>query len=774
MKRLMIRLAVLSVVVALGLIAIAQARFGWDSTLPQVDANADPEAASSPSPAPGPIGTPPMELPNLVGEPIPRMPMSSDSNVSFASATSDTDLPDARLLAQNTVNTNSDIPNFTSDSTPTDASILQPTAASTPGVPASTSGAISNPYRDDTTSSARYDTPSTQATTPPASMTPSEPPIRGEGRQLDHTIGVIPTGLPGYQPELTTDSTNALPPDNPTSSRQDAGAMISQPDTAVGSSLNLPLSSPGSSDYPTTTPSTAASDNGYSYGNEPARLSSPGDEYSGTSSLGGARDSLMNAEPLSSSMDNPTKEGSGRPGSKDLEGPQSPVLTVQKTAPDAVQVGKECVFKITVRNDGAVPAHQVRIIDSIPEGTEFVSSTPQASQSGVGQLVWQRDSLEPGEEVSIELHLMPLSEGELGSVARVEFETRASARVVATKPELSLQLTAPKTVMIGSEASIQIEISNPGTGPATGVMLLENVPAGLRHASGQALEFEVGDLAPGESRELELILTAEQAGRVTNVISAKAEANLQVEGTVELEVVAPALKVALDGPSVRYLERQAVYTVAINNPGTASAEDVELITHLPQGMKFVQANNHGHYDSATHAVYWGLEELPANETGTVELTTMPVEAGEQTLRVEGRAASGLADEARQTVSVQGLVAIRFEVVDVQDPIEVGGETTYEIRVVNQGTKAATNVQVAAVLPPGLKPITGDGPSRFDVKGNQVVFEPLRKLAPKADTTYHVKVQGVQAGDQRIRVQIVTDEVTTPITKEESTQVYGDQ
>ena len=31
-------------------------------------------------------------------------------------------------------------------------------------------------------------------------------------------------------------------------------------------------------------------------------------------------------------------------------------------------------------------------------------------------------------------------------------------------------------------------------------------------------------------------------------------------------------------------------------------------------------------------------------------------------------------------------------------IEIGGETTYQIHVVNQGSKAASNVQIAAILP----------------------------------------------------------------------------
>jgi len=116
----------------------------------------------------------------------------------------------------------------------------------------------------------------------------------------------------------------------------------------------------------------------------------------------------------------------------------------------------------------------------------------------------------------------------------------------------------------------------------------------------------------------------------------------------------------------------------------------------------------------------------------------------------------------------------LEVVDVVDPIEVGGETTYEIRVLNQGSKAATSLQLAVQLPPQLQPLAAEGPARHTVAGNAVRFEPLARLAPKADTTYRVRAKGLQPGDLRTRVQLITDDMQSPVTKETSTRVYADE
>ena len=350
----------------------------------------------------------------------------------------------------------------------------------------------------------------------------------------------------------------------------------------------------------------------------------------------------------------------------------------------------------------------------------------------------------------------------------------ASARTTATRPQLVLEAAAPSRVMIGTDLTLKIKLSNTGTGAATGVVLTETVPPGLKHPAGNELEFEVGTLKPGEHRELELALTAAQPGPLTNLLALRADADLAVETRTACEVIAPSLKVGVTGPKRRYLERSAIYSISVTNPGTAPAHDVELTAVLPKGLKFVEANNAGQFDPANGAVYWSLEQLPPGSTGTVTVTALPVEPGELKLHVQGRAKQGLLDELDETVVVEGIAAILFELVDVHDPIEVGGETSYEIRVINQGSKSASNVRVVALFPPQMQPVGAEGPARHVIDGQRVLFDPVGQLGPKADMTYTVKAKALAAGDLRLRVQVVTDENRTPITREESTRVYSEE
>lgn len=463
----------------------------------------------------------------------------------------------------------------------------------------------------------------------------------------------------------------------------------------------------------------------------------------------------------------------GRPGPQNLEGPQRPSLTVEKIAPSEIQVGKPARFQIKVHNVGQVPADNVVIRDEVPEGTNFLESVPEAKQDEKGGLIWDVGTINPGDESVVTVELMPVSEGQVGSVATVAFRASATARARSTKPSLEIEHTAPRQVLVGEKVKFAIKLSNPGSGSATQVVLDEDVPQGLSHTSGPKLEYEVGTILPGQTRHLELTLTAAQPGKVVNVLVARGDAGLMAKDTIELEVIAPEIQVNIDGPKRRYLDREATFTVSVANPGTATAKNVELVAQLPRGLQFLSTNNSGHYDQSRHAVIWNLEKLPAGEMGRAQFKAIPKEMGDFSVTAVGKADRNLASEQDHKLLVEGIAALYYGVADKIDPIEVGTDTTYVITVENQGSKTANNIQFAATVPNGMKPINGTGPTQATVRGQQVIFEPIVKLPPKAKTSFQVVVQGIRPGDQKLRVEMVSDDISTPVIKEESTRVYTD-
>jgi uncharacterized repeat protein (TIGR01451 family) len=472
--------------------------------------------------------------------------------------------------------------------------------------------------------------------------------------------------------------------------------------------------------------------------------------------------------------------GQGRPGPLQLEGIQTPQVSVEKRGPREIQVGKPSRYEILVRNIGTATAHDVVLRDSVPYGTALVTTTPPAApgQPGpaadAGELVWHLGTLPPGGQARVVIELMPETEGDVGSVASVTFRAEASVRSRATKPALQIACSEPDPVLIGRDAGLTITVTNPGTGVATGVVLEGFLPENVSHRSGSELEFDVGQLKPGESRTIELVLGTRGPGVQTARLAARADGGIEVQQAVKLEVTAPTLELAVDMPVRRFLQRPATCGISMVNAGTAPARAVELAAQLPPGMKFVRANNAGWYDDRTHRVLWNLEELPPGETGTVEVTVMPVQQGPQKILAAARSADGPADQVVHVCDVEGLAALFFEVADSEDPIEVEGLTEYVVRVGNQGTKPATGVRLTATLLGDLEPVEAQGPAGHRIDNLTVAFEPMAKLAPAEEAVFRVRARGRSQGDHRVQVQLVSEDHPTPITKEEITRVYDDR
>jgi hypothetical protein len=71
-------------------------------------------------------------------------------------------------------------------------------------------------------------------------------------------------------------------------------------------------------------------------------------------------------------------------------------------------------------------------------------------------------------------------------------------------------------------------------------------------------------------------------------------------------------------------------------------------------------------------------------------------------------------------------------------------------------------------------VDSDGPTQAEQQGDQLVMQPITELAQNEEAVYRLTAKGTRAGDHVLRVQLVSDEFSTPVTKEEITKVYSDK
>jgi len=186
--------------------------------------------------------------------------------------------------------------------------------------------------------------------------------------------------------------------------------------------------------------------------------------------------------------------------------------------------------------------------------------------------------------------------------------------------------------------------------------------------------------------------------------------------------------------------------------------------------------SNGRHDFVTRSVVWFLGDLEPGQDKEVTVELMAINPGEFKHIATVSAARGLRAQGEMVTRIEGLPALLMELVDTEDPVEVGKETSYEIRVTNTGTKAETNLQLTCTIPDSMEIRAAKGAAGcpFRVEGRELIFAPLPRLAPRVDAIYRVTVRCMGAGDMRFQARMRADGLTQPVLREESTRVYGDE
>jgi len=454
---------------------------------------------------------------------------------------------------------------------------------------------------------------------------------------------------------------------------------------------------------------------------------------------------------------------------------QGPQLSLAPVVPPTSTLGQDVQFTLNVSNTGQVPTQEITLRESIPEGMQFVRSEPPATVDG-NQLVWTLTALPGGKGHSVHAVFRSTRAGPVKTTAVVT--TRDGLRdekVVGsdvTVPQIAVKIAGPPTAVVNGIVGYDITVSNPGTGVAENVLLLDEFDAAFEHETrANPIKMALGNLAPGESKVVQLKLTARQAGQLQNRVTATAAGNLKAKAEQPVAVQRASLRIDTTGPTRGYQGRQADWKIVVSNVGDAALGNVVVKDLLPAELAYVSAVPPG--TPVGNEVNWALGTLHAGEKREIAVTTNCVRMTPRALNVGvAMADPGLKVQSEAGIEILGLPAFRLKVQDTLDPVEVGGRTTYRIEVMNQGTLAGDQVQVTAVVPPQMAILGGQGPGQPRVEKNRLVFPPVASLAAGQTVNYTVDVQAIQPGDARFQVELRAAALREPVIGEESTTVMG--
>ena len=453
----------------------------------------------------------------------------------------------------------------------------------------------------------------------------------------------------------------------------------------------------------------------------------------------------------------------------------APAIAINKTAPATAVVGQTFPYAIKVTNPAKVAANNVVLTDVLPDGIAYVSSSPKATVAGQ-KLTWSLGTLGAGAGASVGVTVKGTRTGTFENCADVAADDglkgRSCATTRITKPALVLDKTGPAETLLCDTIPYSITVKNTGDAPATNVRIVDKFPEGLTMLDGRKqAEFDIGTLAPGQSKIGKVTVKAANVGEYTSTAVATGDGGLKATATAKTIVRVPVLVLTKAAPKIRFVGRPVKYTITVANNGDAPAKNTVLVDTVPAGTKFVGASAGG--KMAAGKVTWQLGTLAPKDTVTVSVTVTPTAQGQ--IRNSATATAYCAKASGQAMTVvKGIPAILLECVDIEDPIETGSQETYVITVTNQGSAVGTNIVIECTLPPEQGFVSATGPTQGKAKGKAVTFAPLKSLAPKAEAVYRVVTKGLKAGDTRFKVALTSDQMATPAEETESTHIFADE
>lgn len=454
-----------------------------------------------------------------------------------------------------------------------------------------------------------------------------------------------------------------------------------------------------------------------------------------------------------------------------------PVIVYQVAGPRKMVVGREATYRVTLDNRGDAAADQLNAKISVPGWAEVMGSkvtlgnvNHEAISEQPREIFWKIPRLAGSQKATLDLRLVPRAGRpiELG-VQWTHSPVGTQTMVEVQEPKLSMTLNGPEEVLYGKPQTFRLTINNPGTGTAEKVALHLTPPGS---DESKTVSHDFGQLAAGESRSVEIELTAREAGQLTVNASATATGNLSANASKEILCRQAELAVDWRGPSERYTGAPATYFFRVRNPGTAVAADVVLTAQLPAGFELISSDKAK--ISKDGMATFQVGSLRPGDDRYYQLKCLLSKAGDNEIAIHAKASDRTESETITAVTnVIALADLKLDVLDPKGPVATGEEIEYQIRVTNRGTNAASDVSIIGLFSEGIEPHHVDG-SPCTISDGRVTFDTIEAISAGEVRTFTIHARADQAGTHLFRAEVLCRDLEIKLAAEETTRFFEDE
>lgn len=454
-------------------------------------------------------------------------------------------------------------------------------------------------------------------------------------------------------------------------------------------------------------------------------------------------------------------------------------LRVERRDPAEIRAGQPFEYQIIVTNTSDNPVRQVVVREKTPTNMGIEQAEPKRSEeSSPDENIWQLGPLAAGESKTIQVNVTPHAEGQMQTCLTVDFKPALCSQLSVVKPELQLerqivdqQGESRDQVLACEDVFLQYRLTNVGSGTTQETQITEDLNDVLQTSEGKnTVAITADPLAAGQQYEQQIPLRIkdQQTGRYQGAATAKTGDLTARSSQSSVQIVKPKLELTLNGPQREFLDRPLTYHVHVENTGDGPARDTKVAVQMPDNAERITFSGPNIQRDGNA---FSLGRLTPGESRDFSFTFNMTEPAKLSTQATAQAYCAEAAQAQMTTQIAGIPAIRLEVVDLEDPVQVGEKTTYEIRVKNQGSAEDVNIQIQGELPPSMQFVDARGDTEVKSQGQQLQFGKIDKLAPGDIVSWYVQAKANEAGKVSFKLKLTSDASKREVSEQEPTTLY---
>ncbi|RYD95848.1 MAG: DUF11 domain-containing protein [Sphingobacteriales bacterium] len=320
--------------------------------------------------------------------------------------------------------------------------------------------------------------------------------------------------------------------------------------------------------------------------------------------------------------------------------------TVNNTTPI---VGNNLTFTIVASNNSSVTATGVKVIEQLPTGYTYVSSTVTAGTYNNATGEWLIGNLANGTNATLTVTATVNAAGSYANTARISGNendpdlTNNESTVTPVPGAVQANLAVAKTVnnatpTVGTNVVFTIAASNAGPNNATNVKVTDLLPAGYTFVSNTVTTgvfdnitgtWTIGNFANGASATLTVTAKVNATGPYANTaVIAGAELdpvpgnNTSVTTPVPNAAMVDLIITKTAAIKATSIGEEFEYTIEVKNIGANLATGVTATDVLPDGITYVStSSNYGTatYVGSSKTVNWNIGDLAVGATITLTI-----------------------------------------------------------------------------------------------------------------------------------------------------------